>query len=126
MRRLLVACGFAALLALAACGGGGSSGGGGNTIAMGGSSFDGNTTVTIAAGQSVVFSDPSGSGGTHILVTGSNGTFQAATGAPSEFSGATGVNFSPGDSKTIVFSTAGTYPITCKIHPSMQATITVT
>jgi plastocyanin len=59
-----------------------------------------------------------------MLVTGTNGTFSAETGAPSDFT-APGLAFSPGDSKTITFPTAGTYHITCTIHPSMQATITV-
>jgi plastocyanin len=34
--------------------------------------------------------------------------------------------FSPGTSKVIVFPTAGTFSITCTLHPSMQATVTVT
>jgi plastocyanin len=92
---------------------------------MGSSEFVGSTSISISAGQTVTFSDPSGSGGIHDLVTGTNGTFAAASGAPSEFATADGVNFSPGDSKSITFATAGTYNITCRIHPPMQATITV-
>ena len=88
-------------------------------------SFSGSTIVSINAGQSVIFSDPATSGGTHDLVTGTHGMFTAEPGAPSEFSSSDGIAFSPGDSKTIVFPTAGTYKITCTIHPSMQATITV-
>jgi plastocyanin len=60
------------------------------------------------------------------LVTGTNGQFTAAAGAPSEFSASTGLDLAPGDKKTVTFPTAGTYQITCTIHPSMQATITVT
>lgn len=130
-------------LVLAACGGGGSgsgSGGGGGggggtstgggsnsaTISMAATSFSGNTNVTIKAGQSVTFSDPSSTGGTHDLVTGTHGAFSAAQGAPSEFASSNGIVFNPGDSKTIMFPTAGTYKITCTIHPSMEATVTVT
>jgi plastocyanin len=93
---------------------------------MGGGSFVGNTSISIAAGQAVTFDDPSSSGGTHHLVTGMNGQFSAEPGAPSEFATSAGIMFNPGDSKTVTFPTAGTYNITCTIHPPMQATITVT
>jgi plastocyanin len=62
----------------------------------------------------------------HNLVTGTHGQFSAATGAPSEFAASSGVSFSPGDMKTIKFPTAGKFNITCTIHPSMQASVTVT
>ncbi|HLJ80516.1 MAG TPA: plastocyanin/azurin family copper-binding protein [Ktedonobacterales bacterium] len=93
------------------------------TINMATTSFSGTTTVTIKAGQSVTFDDTNG--GTHNLVTGSNGTFSQEAGAPSEFS-SSGTLFHPGDTKTIVFPTAGTYHITCTFHPTMEATVTVT
>jgi plastocyanin len=102
-----------------------SSAAGAATIGMGGFTFSGNS-ATVKAGQAVTFADPASGGGVHHLVTGHNGAFSAAAGAPSEFASAAGVSFSPGDSKSIVFPTAGTYAITCTIHPSMQATITVT
>jgi plastocyanin len=129
MRRLVVIASFLALLtgALAACAGGpdygGSSGGGGSTLSLGGSSFNGATDITITAGQAVTFDDSSG--GTHDLVTGTSGQFTAATGAPAEFSTKDGLNLQAGDKKTVTFANAGTYHITCTIHPSMQATITV-
>lgn len=112
------------LLLLAACGGTSSSPGTGGaaTIAMGASSFSGNTNVTIKAGQAVTFT----SDGTHDLVIGSNGQFAAESGAPSELNSSGGVRFSPGDSKAITFPSAGTFQITCTIHSPMQATITVT
>lgn len=96
------------------------------TITFGRFNFSGNTSVTIKAGQSVLFDDPSSSGGTHILVIGHNGQFTSMSGAPGEFNSASGTPFSPGDQKTITFPTAGVYPITCTIHPSMQVTVTVT
>lgn len=128
MRRMLVAVGFVAMMAvgLAACGGSGGSGGssgGGSTLSLSGSSFTGATNITITAGQAVTFDDSSG--GTHDLVTGTDGKFSAATGAPDEFATADGLDLSAGDKKTVTFKNAGTYHITCTIHPSMQATITV-
>jgi plastocyanin len=82
--------------------------------------------VTIKAGQAVLFDDPTGSGGTHDLVIGHNGQFSAMSGAPSELNSATGMLISPGQQQAITFAKAGTYPITCTIHPSMQVTVTVT
>ena len=96
------------------------------TITMGRFSFSGTTSVTIKAGQGVLFSDPSSSGGTHDLVIGTHGQFAAMNGGPSEFDSSSGTLFSPGDQKVVTFATAGTYPITCTIHPSMQVMVTVT
>jgi plastocyanin len=90
---------------------------------MSSSGFSGATGITITAGQAVTFDDSSG--GTHDLVTGTNGQFTAATGAPNEFSTKDGLSLSAGDKKTVTFNTAGTYHITCTIHPTMQATVTV-
>lgn len=96
------------------------------TITMGRSAFSGTTSVTIKAGQAVLFTDPSANGGIHDLVIGHNGQFQAMSGGPSEFDSASGAAFSPGDQKVVTFAKAGTYPITCTIHPTMQVTVTVT
>jgi plastocyanin len=91
---------------------------------MGSGHFSGNTSVTIKAGQSVLFDDSAG--GPHDLVIGMHGTFTAQNGAPSQLNNKSGVNFGGGDQATIAFPTAGTYNITCTFHPSMQATVTVT
>jgi plastocyanin len=145
MRLPLLALSLALVLALAACGSTStassatatatatatvapptatSSAGGAATIKMGSVNFTvGNATVK--AGQAVLFVDPT-PGGIHHLVTGHNGTFTAETGAPSQFATGDGVSFSPGDSMAIIFPTAGSYAITCTIHPLMEATITVT
>jgi plastocyanin len=96
------------------------------TVEMGSFSFTSGTSITIKVGQAVTFDDPATGGGTHILVTGTQGQFSAQAGAPSEFSSTNGIMFNPGDSKTITFPTAGTYTITCTIHNSMLATISVT
>lgn len=93
------------------------------TITMDSFSFD-NNTVTIKAGDKVNFDDSAG--GTHILVIGSSGQFKAQNGAPSELNTSKGVTFTPGMTMEIKFPTAGVYKITCKIHPSMEATVTVT
>ncbi len=147
MRIPLLTLGLALVLALAACGSTStapsatatatapatatvapptatSSATGAATIKMGSVNFTvGNATVK--AGQAVMFVDPT-PGGIHHLVTGHNGTFAAEAGAPSQFATADGVSFSPGDSMSIIFPTAGSYAITCTIHPLMKATITVT
>jgi plastocyanin len=127
MRRLSLTVGLVMLLAfgVAACGeSSGGAGSGSATIKLDVSSFSGNTSVTIKAGEAVTFDNSSG--GTHMLVTGTNGQFTAATGAPSELSSASGLALQAGDTKSVTFATTGTYQITCTIHPSMQATITVT
>src|SRR5262245_64955276 len=120
MRRFSLSVALATLVVLGIAGCGGSSGGAGNasnTITMDAASFGGNTSVTIKAGESVTFDDSAG--GTHMLVIGTNGQFSAANGAPSELSSASGLALSAGDTKTVTFATAGTYQITCTIHPSM-------
>jgi plastocyanin len=123
-------------LLLAACGGTSSAGGttttstattgsttsGAATIAMATTTFSGTTNVTIKAGQAVTFK----SDGTHDLVIGKQGQFSGQSGAPSELNSSSGLTFSPGDSKSVTFPTAGTYSITCTIHPNMQATVVVT
>ncbi len=133
MKKITIASIFTVmLLAFAACGGSAASSGSGsstassNTITMGATDFVGSTSVTIKAGQSVNFVDPSSTGGTHILATGTNGNYASETGAPATLNVASGLTFNPGDTKAIVFSTAGTYHITCIIHPTMNVTVTVT
>ncbi len=96
------------------------------TITMGSSIFVGETTLTIKVGQSITFTDPSGSGGTHILVTGKNGQYQNELGAPTALNTTTGVTFNPGMTQRYVFTTVGMYTITCTIHQAMLATIIVT
>jgi plastocyanin len=55
---------------------------------------------------------------------GTNGQFKAQKGAPPELNSASGVNVN-GNAQTITFPTAGSYPITCTLHPDMQATVVV-
>lgn len=126
MRKFTLLLSLMLLLTLAACDSGGGGGSGApNTLTLGGSDFVGSTTISISAGQAVIFDDPSASGGIHHLVTGKDGQFSAQAGAPSQFATADGINFNPGDNQSITFPTAGTFTITCTIHPTMLATITV-
>ena len=121
MRRIMAMAGMCLFLILTACSG--SSAPSSASITLGVGQFTGSTTVSIQVGGTIKFDDASG--GSHNLVTGSTGLFAAEQGAPSDFV-ATGIPFNGGDVKTITFSTAGVYHITCTLHPSMQATITVT
>jgi plastocyanin len=122
----VLACILLLALVLAACSSGSSSSDNSNslTITMGSGVFSGNTSITIKAGDAVTFDDSAG--GPHDLVIGTGGQFVAASGAPSDLNSAGGVTFQGGDKKTIVFPNAGTFHITCTIHPSMAATVIVT
>jgi plastocyanin len=108
-----------------ACGGSTGGNGGGNaaaTIHLGFGKFI-DTSASISAGQAVAFDDSQG--GPHNLVVGTHGSPQTEAGAPSQLTG-NGIMFSGGEVTDVTFSTPGTYMITCTIHPSMAATITVT
>ena len=110
------------ILVLAACssatessdaGGGGGDGGGdaGETVSLAGGAFS-PSTLTIPAGTTVTFTDTTG----HTVTEGTDGT---AVDDPivDEEGGA--------DPIEVTFDEAGTYNITCKIHPAMNMTITV-
>jgi len=144
VRKLMIPCLLAFTLMLAACGDTSTSTGGpaptatlpaptattpanaAATVGMNGFAFTGSTSITIKAGQGVFFNDaPGNDGGVHNLVTGKNGGYEAQPGAPGAFASSTGINFNPGDHQVIVFPKAGTYTITCSIHPDMLVTITV-
>jgi plastocyanin len=82
--------------------------------------------VTIRAGQAVKFVDPLATGGLHYLLTGTNGTLTPTPGAPAELSTTNGMAINAGDTKAITFANAGTFMITCTIHPYMEVTVVVT
>jgi plastocyanin len=120
---IAAACGTAATAGGTAPGGPGT---GAATVTMNATNFvPNNHAVTIKSGQAVTFVDPMTTGGFHILVVGTNGTYKATAGAPAALNVATGLQINAGDTKAITFPTAGTYQITCTIHPYMQVTITV-
>jgi plastocyanin len=98
---------------------------GGNVILMNAANFTGDRNLTISAGQSVTFDDPALSGGNHFLYTGMNGQYMPMAGAPPDFENPLGLTMMAGTKVTEVFSTPGTYTITCRIHDAMLATITV-
>lgn len=117
------------LLAIVACGksvgttGDGGNGTPANQVGMDATDFT-NTTVTIKAGESVHFADPSDSGGTHIICVGENGQCSNDANAPKDLQG-TGFQIDAGQTKDVAFDKAGTYKVTCSIHPNMNLTVTV-
>ncbi len=112
-------------LLLAGCGGAGGGGGGAsNELDLGAFTFV-QSTIALSAGQQLHIVDPQGSGGTHDLCIGQQGQCDASAAGPAELQGPAGLMISPGATKDITFATAGTYHITCTIHPSMNMTVTV-
>jgi plastocyanin len=81
--------------------------------------------VTVKAGQAVHFVDPDYGGGVHVLCVGNDLKCVSQPGTPAALDGADGVTFNPGDTRDIVFTTAGSYDVVCTIHPGMVVTIIV-
>lgn len=82
-------------------------------------------SVTIKAGQAVHFVDPANGGNKHILCVGADLKCIPQAGAPAALNTADGITFNPGDTRDIVFATAGTYQVVCTIHPGMVVTVIV-
>jgi plastocyanin len=82
------------------------------------------STRSIKAGDTLTFSDTAGGGGLHIICMGKDQICDKATTGPAELMDP-GFTINPGETKTVVFPTAGTYQITCTIHPSMNLLVTV-
>ena len=104
---------------LAGCGGSSPS----NQVEMGVAAFQ-QSSVSIKAGEAVHFVDPA-SGGTHIICVGEGVKCVPQEGAPADLNTADGMAFNTGDSRDIVFPTAGIYHVVCIIHPGMEVTVTV-
>ncbi len=109
------------ILILAACGGGsassapaggGDDGGGdtGETVSLSGGQFS-PSSLTIPVGTTVTFTDTA----SHTVTEGTDGT---AVEDPI-------VDEQGGEDIVVTFEEAGTFNITCKIHPAMNMTITV-
>jgi plastocyanin len=98
------------------------SSGGGNTVGMGASNFE-VSSITIKAGQSVHFDDSSG--GYHVICLGTDQACDQTATGPAELMGQGFVINAP-QTKDVVFADAGTFKVTCTVHPNMNLTVTVT
>lgn len=108
---VLAACGSATESTPADDGDGGDGGStSGETVSLAGSQFS-PSTLTIAAGTTVTFTDTSG----HTVTEGEDGV--AAEDPIIDEQGGSDITFT--------FDEPGTYNITCTIHPTMNMTITV-
>ena len=87
---------------------------GDTTVIISGSSFS--DDITISAGSTVTFINDDELG--HTVTNGIDGV--AAVDALFDVSLAAGATSDP-----IVFDTPGVYQVTCKVHPTMNMTITV-
>jgi plastocyanin len=108
-----------AALGVASCGGDTSAG---NIAEMTASAFA-QQSVTIPAGSAVHFVDDV-DGATHQLCLGTNGECHSTANGPVLLR-SPGMSMRAGQSKDVVFPAAGTYAVTCTIHPQMKLTITV-
>lgn len=95
-----------------------------NTVDMSATDFV-QHAITVKAGDTVHFTDPASTGGTHVLCLGHNETCNKTAAGPAKFADP-GVTVNPGDPAIdVVFPTAGTYEVTCTVHQNMNVTITV-
>lgn len=81
-------------------------------------------SVSINAGTVVHFVNPGSGSSLHILCLGQNSRCSDNGSGPQELRGS-GFTLNEGQTKDVVFATAGTYQVTCSIHPGMNVTITV-
>ena len=96
--------------ATAADGGDGDGGDTGETVSLSGNAFN-PSTLTIAAGTTVTFTDTA----SHTVTEGTDG--EAADDPIVDETGGADIE--------VTFDEPGTYNITCKVHPAMSMTITV-
>jgi plastocyanin len=82
------------------------------------------TTRTIKAGQSLLFDDSVGGGGVHIICLGNDMACDKSAQGPTDLMNG-GFTIQPGTTKSVTFPTAGTYKITCTVHPNMNLMLTV-
>lgn len=93
-----------------------------NQVDMGVNNFV-QTNVTLGTGQSVHFVDQQ-SGAMHVLCIGKNGQCITNAKGPQELIGQ-GITIQPGQSQDVRFDTAGTYTVTCPLHPDMNLSVTI-
>ena len=95
----------------------------GTSVKMSIADFE-NTSYSAKVGEAVHFVNPA-SGALHVLCIGQGGACEAGASGPTELTRAEGFTIDPGQTKDITFAAAGTYKITCTVHPQMNTTITV-
>lgn len=96
-----------------------------NTIRAVGGTFA-LSSLSIRKGSTITFVDDPNNPALHILTIGQNGQDEAQRGAP-DFGGTAGHTIQGGDSWiTPPWNTAGTYHVTCTVHPGMNLTVIVT
>jgi plastocyanin len=82
------------------------------------------TTRTIKAGQTLLFSDTVDGGNMHVICLGHDMRCDTQAQGPSALM-SPGFTINAGGTKSITFPTARTYQITCTLHPDMNLTIIV-
>jgi plastocyanin len=82
------------------------------------------TTRTIKAGQTLLFSDTVNGGGFHQICLGHNQMCTTKATGPSALM-SPGFTIQSGTTVSVTFPTAGTYQITCAVHPTMNLTVIV-
>lgn len=119
--------------AVAGCGktpGGTSSTSGSPTISMDANDFTAHS-INVKANQDVKLDDTVNGGGYHVLCIGTGnggqgtGSCDKSGNGPSQLYGSDGMTITNGSTKTITFSTPGTYHLICTVHPGMYIDITV-
>jgi plastocyanin len=96
-----------------------------NTVRMEGTAFN-ISSISISKGSTITFLDDPNNGALHILVVGQDGQQNSEQGA-ADFGGLSGQKVEIGSTwTTLPWNTAGTYHITCTVHPLMNLTVTVT
>ncbi|MGH2416997.1 MAG: cupredoxin domain-containing protein [Candidatus Limnocylindria bacterium] len=108
---VLAACSSSDITPSAAGGGDDAGGDTGETVSLSGGAFS-PSTLTIPVGTTVTFTD----GASHTVTEGSDGTAVDDPIVDATWAG---------DPIEVTFDEAGTYDITCRIHPNMNMTITV-
>lgn len=96
-----------------------------NTVKMVGGMFN-ISSISVKKGSTISFLDDPNNGALHILVVGQNGQQEAENGA-SDFGGAADQRVDVGQTWTTPpWNLAGTFHVTCTVHPLMNLTVTVT
>ena len=96
-----------------------------NTVKMEGGTFN-ISSITISKGSTITFLDDPNNGALHILVVGQDGQQNSEQGA-ADFGGLSGQRVDIGNTWTTPpWNTAGTYHVTCTVHPLMNLTVKVT